>query len=60
MRQDISDMEALISYNDGRRLGHRSISYLHDRFVKYFVTAVHFKLFYEFIFISGLDLSRGG
>jgi len=31
MRQDISDMEALISFNGGRRLGHRTISYLHDR-----------------------------
>ena len=40
MRQDISDIEALISFNGGRRLGHRTISYLHDRFVKHFVTAV--------------------
>ena len=40
MRQDISDMEALISFNGGRRLGHRSISYLHDRFVKYFAIGI--------------------
>ena len=35
MRQDISDIEALIALNGGKRLGHRTISYLHDRLVKY-------------------------
>lgn len=31
MRQDISDIEAIIKLNGGKRLAHRTISYLHDR-----------------------------